>query len=337
MTLAIGAAGGGVFFVLALPLPWMLGAMAFATIASLAGAPLAAPRTIRSAMVAVMGVFLGTQFSADIFAHIADWYLGLCGVVLTIVAMVGFGYCAFRKLGGYDPVTAYFSSMPGGLAEMMTLGDAMGGDGRKISLTHGIRILIAVFLIAFYFRIFENQGPVNFPASAGAGFGWTDAVLLLVCALAGYPGARALRIPAAALVGPLFLSALLHLTGVLSSQPPVEPLAAAQVILGAAIGARFVGTKFAELRRTLGLAAFVAVGMVLIAAAVAAAFGAVGSASGATLFLALAPGGLTEMSLIALSLGGAAAFVSTHHIFRIILIVVAGPLIFRAARLYRRR
>ena len=47
------------------------------------------------------------------------------------------------------------------------------------------------------------------------------------------------------------------------------------------------------------------------------------------LFLALAPGGLAEMSIIALSFGTAAAFVSTHHIVRIILLVVIAPAIFR--------
>jgi len=42
------------------------------------------------------------------------------------------------------------------------------------------------------------------------------------------------------------------------------------------------------------------------------------------------------MSLIALTMGSAAAFVSTHHIARIILIVIAAPLLFRLAERRRR-
>ena len=50
------------------------------------------------------------------------------------------------------------------------------------------------------------------------------------------------------------------------------------------------------------------------------------------LILAYSPGGLAEMSLVALALGGDAAFVSTHHIVRIVLIVVFAPLLFGVFR-----
>ena len=45
--------------------------------------------------------------------------------------------------------------------------------------------------------------------------------------------------------------------------------------------------------------------------------------------LALAPGGLAGMSLIALALGIETAFVATHHVARIAMIVIAAPLVFR--------
>src|SRR3546814_9376692 len=47
------------------------------------------------------------------------------------------------------------------------------------------------------------------------------------------------------------------------------------------------------------------------------------------IFLAFAPGGVAEMSLIALALSLDAALVATHHIVRILLIVVITPLLFR--------
>ena len=329
LALALGTVGGALFFALALPLPWMLGAMTVATAAALAGAPLAVPGTVRNIMVAILGVLLGSQFTVDIFARIADWYVGISGVVISVAAMVGLAYVAFRKLGGYDRPTAYFSAMPGGLSEMMVLGESMGGDGRTISLTHGTRILIAVFLIALYYRVFEGYEPVGLPVPTGAAFVWSDVAMLIACALVGYPAARALRVPAAQLVGPLASSAALHLTGAVAAQPPGELIAAAQVVLGAAIGARFAGMGLAELWRVVLLAAMVALVMVLIAAAAAFGLGAAAGLSGPALFLALAPGGLAEMSLIALSFGSAAAFVSIHHIVRIMLIVILGPLLFR--------
>ena len=85
---------------------------------------------------------------------------------------------------------------------------------------------------------------------------------------------------------------------------------------------------FSELRRIVLLAALVAVLMVLVTAGAAYGLSAATDQSGPVLFLAFAPGGLAEMSLIALTMGSAAAFVSTHHIARIILIVIAAPLLF---------
>ena len=337
LSISLGAAGGAVFFALALPLPWMLGAMTAATVAALAGAPLAVPAQVRNAMIAILGVLLGSQFSIDLFSRIAEWYVGLSGVVLSTAAAAGLAYVLFRKFGRYDRATAYFASMPGGLSEMMVLGESMGGDGRTISLTHGTRILVAVFLIAFYYRIFEGYEPVALPVPPGpVASSWIDLMALVACALVGYPAAKALRVPAAQLVGPLVLSAALHLSGVIAAHPPGEVIAAAQVVLGAAIGARFVGMEFRKLRRVMLLAALVAVAMVVVAAGTAYGLAAATGLSGTALFLALAPGGLAEMSLIALSFGSAAAFVSTHHVARIILIVIAGPLVFRLAQGRRR-
>jgi uncharacterized protein len=49
----------------------------------------------------------------------------------------------------------------------------------------------------------------------------------------------------------------------------------------------------------------------------------------AALFLALSPGGLSGVSLVALALGIEPAFVTAHNLLRILLILLAGPLVFR--------
>ena len=49
----------------------------------------------------------------------------------------------------------------------------------------------------------------------------------------------------------------------------------------------------------------------------------------ATLFLALAPGGLTEMSLVALALGADTAFVTVMHFFRVSMVMIIAPQVFR--------
>jgi uncharacterized membrane protein AbrB (regulator of aidB expression) len=45
--------------------------------------------------------------------------------------------------------------------------------------------------------------------------------------------------------------------------------------------------------------------------------------------LSYAPGGFAEMSLIGLALGIEVAMVATHHLFRLFLIIITGPIVFR--------
>jgi uncharacterized membrane protein AbrB (regulator of aidB expression) len=57
----------------------------------------------------------------------------------------------------------------------------------------------------------------------------------------------------------------------------------------------------------------------------------------AGLILAFAPGGLAEMVLVSLALGIDTAFVSVHHIVRMVFLVACAPLLFRFVEKYLAR
>lgn len=330
LALALGSLGGWLAFLVNLPLAWMIGAMLATTGAALAGLPVRMDMRLRTVMVAVLGVLLGSGFAPEMLERLAEWSLSL-GALALYVALAGAAALAFlRRFTDYSPVTSYFAAMPGGLSEMILIGGAMGGDERVISLSHALRILIVVMIIPFTFRWFyPDVASATSAAVAGSGFSGQDALILAGCGLAGFFIARALKIPAAAVVGPMVLSGFVHLMGWTAARPPFELSAAAQVVVGSAIGCRFADTKMALLWRT-GKSAFFAT-LVLLAVAVAIA-GLLHLTTGlpfAALVLAYSPGGLAEMSLIAYALDIDPAFVATHHVVRIILVVVAAPLLFR--------
>jgi uncharacterized membrane protein AbrB (regulator of aidB expression) len=54
LTLAIGIPGGALFYLLHLPLPWMLGAMAATTIAAISGVRIALMPRLRLAFIAIL-------------------------------------------------------------------------------------------------------------------------------------------------------------------------------------------------------------------------------------------------------------------------------------------
>jgi membrane AbrB-like protein len=331
LTLALGTLGGWAAFALQFPLAWMIGAMTATTLAAAVRLPVALAPSLRGVMVAVLGVMLGSGFSPEILAAMADWWPSLGALALYAAAAGGAGWFYFRRVWGYDPVTAYFAAMPGGLTEMVLVGGALGGDPRVISLSHASRLLLVVLALPFAFQLLAGYQPAARPAAGlpllevAPG----DLALLAVCALVGFTAARALRLPAAALIGPMVLSAAVHLAGWTAAKPPLELVAAAQVVVGGAIGARFAGAS----PRLIGRALTAAVGAtaVLLGATLAFALALAGLAGLPVrpLILAFSPGGLAEMSLIALAIGADAAFVATHHIVRICLIVLLAPAAFR--------
>ena len=147
--------------------------------------------------------------------------------------------------------------------------------------------------------------------------------------MVGFVGARGLRMPAAQIVGPMVVCAAVHLVGVIDTRPPSQVIAFAQVVVGSAIGCRFAGVAVRHVFRTLIVSFGAALLMVSLTMVFAFALIPLGAAEFPALVLAFAPGGLAEMSLIAFALGVDAAFVSTHHIMRIVIVVVVSPTIFR--------
>lgn len=341
LALGIGSAGGIVAHYLQVPLAWMLGAMLATTVAAMSGLPVALPVAYRMAMMGVLGVMLGSGFAPEILDRIGDWTLSLIGLAIYTMIATGVVALFLRKVAGYDPVTAYFSAAPGGLSEMVLIGTHNGGDERIISLTHTSRILLVVLALPFLMQLIFGYTPG--PRVPGgipiADSNLFDISVLTLCGIAGFVLARLARLPAAAILGPMIFSAGFHLSGVTSAKPPMELVAAAQVVVGTTIGCRFAGVKMALVGRTIlasfGSTVLLVAGGLLFAVMLHPLTGlpTIG------LFLAYAPGGVAEMSLIALALSIDAALVATHHIVRIFFIVVFMPLMFRTlpARLVGRQ
>lgn len=331
LALAISVAGGLTFNYFDLPLPWMLGAAFFTTVATLSGVPATIPQRLRNAMLIVLGVLLGSSFTAEVLQDADRWLLSLAGILLYVVVVGGAVFLLLRRLAGYDAPTAYFAGTPGGLAEMTLIGGAMGGDERTIALTHALRIVIIVFVVAFGFQLLAGYVPQQRDAQyvLFADVPPFDLLLLAGCGVLGALGARWLRLPAGTLLGPLILSAAVHLTGLSEVPPPTVLVAAAQVIVGGAIGCRFFGVHLMRLLRTAVVALGCSVLMLAGTLGFSLVLGPLAGLSFAALVLAFAPGGLAEMAVIALALGIDVAFVTTHNIVRVLAILMIAPLVFR--------
>lgn len=328
--IGIGAIGSVIFSLLGLPLAWLLGAMVATTIASVSGLRVKVPNRFRTLFVAILGVMLGSTFTPEIIDQAAQWAGSLAVQAGYVALATGLSYTIYLRVGGYDRVTAYFSSTPGGISEMVLLGESLGGDIRTISLNHAVRVLIVMGVIPFYFRFIEGVSIPSAPATGAIGdLAPLDFLILAGCGVVGYLVAARLRLPAYAIIGPLFVSAAIHLTGLTTSSVPSPIAASAQLVVGAALGSRFAGISLSQMVRIAWLAATTSIVLIASAVAVVSLASRFLNVPPSTLFLALAPGGLAEMSLIALALGVDTAFVTVMHVLRVILVVVLAPWAYR--------
>lgn len=329
--IVLGVATGALFNWATLPLPWMLGPMIATAIAAMLRAPVAAPSGLRPYVIVVIGVMLGSGFSPDFLDQIGLWMISFAclAVYLAVCAIVTVPY--YRYVAGYDGPTAYFAGMPGGLSEMMIVGEEMGADDRAIVLAHASRIIIVVALVAIWFRVVQG---IDLSDRSGFGTSFIEIPLfelgvLLAAGVAGFFLGRALRLPAPALLGPMLISAVVHLTGMTSNPPPQELVIAAQILLGTIIGGRFIGVAPRKIMTALGLSLGATTLLLCITFAFALSLYSVLGQSLEQVILAFSPGGLAEMSLVALAMDADIAYVASHHLVRISLIVAIAPLAFR--------
>lgn len=327
LALIIGGLGGLAFSALRLPLPWMLGPMTFCVAAVLAGLPLGAPRNARPPTMMVIGVMLGSTYTMDIVRQMPDWLPIIGGLVVLCILAALLNGLYYRYVAGFDLPTAYFSAMPGGLVEMSQFGEKVGGDTRQIALAHSSRLFLVVMTLPWLIALLTGFVPgtrtvgslsaTDVPLSA---YFWFAA-----CLVAGALLGRALRLPAYAILGPLIVSAIIHVAGISDFKTPREILIAAQLVLGIAVGTSFRGVPariiLLAMAHTFGAVA------ILLVLTFGVAYTVAGIAGQPTelLVLAFAPGGFAEMSIIALALGLDVALVAGIHVIRITLMILFAP------------
>ncbi len=338
LMLAIGLAGALVAWAAGLPMPFLMGALGsvgfYAAVQTARGKGDARfPKPLRRLFVGLIGVMIGASFTRDLLAALPGIWPSLLAMVAFVAVAIALGYGIFRALGGYDPVTAFYSAMPGGLIEAVALGEEAGADLKRLALAHFARVVLVVIAVPMLYLYWTGQavGSAGGQSFETRPWGWLDVIELFALAWAGAKLGPYLRLPAAHMVGPLVLSAALHGTGLLHLSPPFWLLATAQLMVGTGLGVSFAGASGRDLGRAFGLAVIYVVLILGLAFAVSVLLGGVLPFGFDTLFVSFAPGGVTEMGLVALSLGISPVIVTVHHVFRIGLTVWVAGLV--AARL----
>ena len=335
LCICLGFAGGFAFSFLKVPLAFMLGALAVTMVAAMSGAPIARPsRYVVMPMRACLGVLLGSTVTPELIAQLWAISGALLFVPLFIIVSTLVGTIYYHRVAKYSQEEAFFSALPGGLVAMTTFAEECGVDIRRVSLAHALRITFVVLLAPLLVSLLVALPDTDVTKASVSLFDidlW-DLTVLTAAGIVGFYGARYIRMPGAQMVGPLLVSALLHVEGVTAAKPPYEIIIISQVILGAYIGSRYVNEQLSVVRSAI----VYAFGYVAITMLIAVGFGyclhVVFGLPLLTGMLSFAPGGMAEIGLIALGLGLDVGFVATIQVSRLLAIAIFAPIAFRRIR-----
>jgi len=329
LALCIGVVGSVVFIYLNLPLPWLLGAIFASSLAiRFERLPILSPKPFSTPARVLIGLTIGSAFTPEILQYIDLYFYSLLLVIpYTIITIVA-GMYYFYRFQGFDKKTAYLSSMPGGVIEMVIIAEEIKADISKITLVQSSRLFYIVvtlpFIIQYIFHVdISGNKLITIPI---VDTNMEEFLLLLIAGFLGGMVAKKIKLSAAYLIGPMLVSIALHATGYVTTTVPDEFLKFVQVVFGTIIGFTFRGVKFQMVIKTL----VSTLGHFLIMAFISAIFILIAYFSFdfpiISTLLAFSPGGQAEINLIAILVVANVPYITLHHIVRLFIVMNIAPI-----------
>lgn len=318
--LAVAVCGGTLCAWLRTPLPWMIGPLFAVAIGRLAGFHLLPIPGARYGGQWIIGSALGLYFTPTVVQQVALFAPWM--VVASVYAMASGVICGtvLSKLGAVDIRTGFFASVPGGATEMSILAERFDARTDLVAVAQSLRIVIVVSLIPFLFAYTDIHGADPYVQGARA-FSWGGLGLLMGLTALGGAALHRFHFPNGWVIGSLCVSLPLTAFEVNLSTVPSWLSNAGQLLIGVSLGSRFKRDFLSRAPRFLAAVTVT----VLIAIVLAAIFGWLLAwampAHVATMVLAMAPGGIVEMSITAKVLQLGVPVVTAFHVARMVLLV----------------
>ena len=325
----IAGIGVVLFHVVNLPLPWLLGPLFASLIAALLGVPMRGFGTLNQLMRTILGVAVGATFTVSLLVSMGGMWptLLLIPVMTAVIGLIGVPY--FRRICGYDFPTSYYATMPGGLQDMLVFGEEAGGNVRAMSLIHATRVLVIVVALPVLLKFYWQADLSNPPGAPATSLPISQMAIMVTCGIAGWRIAQAIGMFGASILGPLILTAIVSVAGILEHRPPAEAIWLAQFFIGMSVGTKYAGITMDEVRRDLVAGLGFCLILIVLTVVFVEIIYAAGLAPPMEAVLAFAPGGQAELTILALVVGADMAFVIAHHVLRIFVVIIGAPIFAR--------
>jgi uncharacterized protein len=290
------------------------------------------PRGFAAAQ-AVTGVTLGAYLQSSALSAVGrSWLPVLLASAATLLLSIGSGV-VLARVTSTDTRTAALGMVAGGASGIVGMADDLGGDDRLVAFMQYARVLIVVLITPLLVPLAFSGHHAGSAAGALSGpvLGRpTDWLFSIGLAIAGVVGGRLVRVPGAALLGPMILAGVVTLASVGAgfTVPPVLAQTAFAVI-GMRIGLRFTMETVRLVGRLLLPVTLSILALLVGCFGLAVALDLTTPASLLDAYLATTPGGLYAVLAVAFGAGANTTFIIAVQGLRVLVMVLLAPVMVR--------
>jgi uncharacterized protein len=350
LTIIVGFIGGLTALRLKVPAGAMVGSMLATGVFSVTTGHAFMPQDVKVITQIAAGAFIGAGISRkdvlDLRYIIKPAILMVSSMIILNLLM---GYIMYRTTG-IDLVTCLFASAPAGIVDMSLISSDMGADTSKVAILQMVRLLIVFIVLPPMMKFIHSKiyaDKLQDIAKEEVVSTKSDVTqekkikdkktmkekasnltLTLGVALAlGLVGYK-LGVPAGTMTFAMVAVGALNIYSG-KGYMPINLRKATQVFAGMLIGERMTSADVIALKSVIVPAIIMLVGIIVVNFCIGFLISKFGGLEIVTALLASAPGGVSDMALIAKDLGGDAPKVAIMQLSRYVCIIAFFPVIIK--------
>ena len=324
LTLLLGFIGGTIAYLCHIPTPWLIGSLIILFVGQKLPFIESPNKVFFRWMRVILGVTVGATAASDISHYSSLLPVTAITALIFVLFLTFVGFLFFNRLPSFKPIDNFISALPGGLTFILSISDNLSENYPKVALIHTVRIFVLVLCFTL-FGYFVGTDPSEHVLWDAFEFHWSiDLWQLVVLVLACGIFADKFKVSGGHIIFPIIITGFIYHYGVMDLHMPELLKTIAMIAFGVQIGYKLIGGSLKEYKMQAQASFSFTVFAMGIAMSMALFLSHFHDVHYFLIFLALAPGSLPEISLIAIALGFDVGFVAVVHTCRYLFIMLLG-------------
>ncbi|MFO3702664.1 AbrB family transcriptional regulator [Staphylococcus felis] len=318
---------GFILYYMNIMLPWMFGPIiASLIVVKILKLEVEWPSWLSQLGLVLLGVQIGSAFTKSVMNDIKNDFFSIVIVSVLLVILALIVSIGFQKIAKVNVETAILSVIPGALSQMLVMAEEnKKADILVVSLTQTSRIIFVVILVPLISFFFQNETTTNSAVKTAHHMTQvlqvSHIMILIIGIIIVYYVMKWIHFPTKMLLAPIVVLIIWNISTGLTFTLDQPIIAAAQVIYMIRVGLQ-IAHLTSRLKGRIALAiAFQNVLLIICSLIMVILLSFINHESINELFLGAAPGGMSQIVLVALETGADVALISSYHIFRVFFIL----------------